>query len=77
MSRNEFSVFQSFLFFFLYPEFLAFHPLLSPFFHLPTLLLPLSLSSVAGRVPVIVGHLNELVDHIQQVVVVFVQQPLV
>lgn len=37
----------------------------------------LSLWSVACGVPIIVGHLNELVDHIQQVVVVFLQQPLV
>lgn len=37
----------------------------------------LSVLSVACRVPVIVSHLNELVDHVQQVVVVFFQQPLV
>lgn len=37
----------------------------------------LRLRSVAGGVPVIVCHLDELVDHVQQVVVVLVEQPLV
>lgn len=41
------------------------------------LFLLLPLSSVAGGVPVIVGHLNQFIDHVQQVVVVFLQQPLV
>ncbi len=70
-------LFQSFLLSFFTLHFSHVSSLLSPLFLLLHFLHSLSYSSVACRVPVIVGHLNELVDHIQQIVVVFVQQPLV
>lgn len=69
MSTNDFSLHQSFLLFFIHAEYLAF----ASFFPTSSCAPFLCLLSVAGRVPVIVCHLYKLIDHIQQVVVVFVQ----
>lgn len=71
MSRTEY-FFTSLSFVFIHHHFLVYL-----FFSLFPQLLLLVFSSVASGVPVIVGHLNELVHHVQQVVVVFLQQALV